>query len=95
MPEGEGRYNNILVFRSRLVTLMTAHNFDETLTAFPQRKPFRPFTVVFSSGTLFEVDHPSALVFRDGVALFVRPGGVPVIFDREGVEHFIGEQTLS
>jgi hypothetical protein len=70
---------------------MTADNFNQTLTAFQQRSPFRPFTVVLASGTRFEIDHPGALVFRDGVAVFVGPGGIPVIFDHEGVEHFFGE----
>jgi carbamate kinase len=31
------------------------------------------------------------LVQRDGVAIFVGPGGVPVVFDHEGVEHFAGD----
>ncbi len=70
---------------------MTADNFNQTLAAFQQRSPFRPFTVVLLSGTRFEIDHPRALVFRDGVAVFVGPGGVPVIFDHEGVEHFVAD----
>ena len=70
---------------------MTADHFDQTLAAFQQRSPFRPFTVVLGSGTRFEIDHPGALIFRDGVAVFLGPGGVPVIFDREGVEQFIAD----
>ena len=70
---------------------MTADNFDHTLQAFRDRSPFRPFTVVLHSGRQFEVDHPGALVYRDGVALFVGPGGIPVVFDHEGVEHFTGD----
>jgi len=70
---------------------MTADNFNQTLSAFQQRAPFHPFTVVLSSGTRFEVDHPGALIFRDGVAVFVRAGGVPVIFDHEGVEQFVAD----
>ena len=30
-------------------------------------------------------------VHREGVAIFVGPGGVPVVFDHEGVEHFFGD----
>jgi hypothetical protein len=30
-------------------------------------------------------------VFRGGVAIFVTSGGVPVIFDHEGVSQLIGE----
>jgi hypothetical protein len=69
---------------------MTPDNFEQTLQAFRDRSPFRPFTVVLYSGRQFEVDHPTALVHRDGVAIFVGPGGVPVVFDHEGVEHFAG-----
>jgi carbamate kinase len=47
--------------------------------------------VVLLSGKQFEVDHPKALVHREGVAIFVGPGGVPVVFDHEGVEHFFGD----
>jgi hypothetical protein len=31
------------------------------------------------------------LAVRDGVALFAAPGGVPVIFDYEGVNQVIGD----
>jgi hypothetical protein len=70
---------------------MTADNFEKTLKAFQERLPFQPFTVVLLSGKQFEVDHPGALVHRDGVAIFVGPGGVPVVFDHDGVEHFFGD----
>lgn len=70
---------------------MTAESFDHTLQAFRDRAPFQPFTVVLHSGRQFEGDHPGALVHRDGVALFVGPGGIPVVFDHEGVEHFAGD----
>ena len=32
----------------------------------------------------------AALVVRDGVALFAGPGGVPAVFDHEGVAQVIG-----
>jgi hypothetical protein len=35
-------------------------------------------------------DHPSAIVIRDGVAVFLAPGGVPVWFDHDSVNQFIG-----
>ena len=50
---------------------MIAENFDRTLRAFQRRTPFQPFTVELVSGTRIQVDHPEALVFRDGVAVFV------------------------
>jgi hypothetical protein len=34
---------------------------------------------------------PEALVLRDGVAVFVAKGGVPVLFDHEGVSQVLGE----
>lgn len=45
---------------------MEVDNFDRSLTAFKKRKPFRPFTVMMVDGDRFEVDHPDALVVRDG-----------------------------
>ena len=70
---------------------MTPDNFEQTLQAFRDRSPFRPFTVALVHCDKFEVDHPGALVVRDGVAVFIGPGGVPVLFDHEGVNQFIGD----
>jgi hypothetical protein len=70
---------------------MQADTFDNSLIAFKKRSPFKPFTVALVNGDRFEVDHPDALVVRDGVAIFVAPGGVPVLFDHEGVSQFIGD----
>jgi hypothetical protein len=49
----------------------------------------RKFGLRFRSSG-FEVDHPTALVVRDGVAVFLAPGGVPVWFDHESVDPIIG-----
>ena len=38
----------------------------------------------------FEVDGPNALVTREGVAVFLAPGRIPVWFDHESVNQFIG-----
>jgi hypothetical protein len=65
--------------------------FAGTIRAFRQRTPFRPFTVVTVSGNRYEIDHPEAILERDGVALFAGPGGVPVIFDHDGVSEVIGD----
>lgn len=70
---------------------MTRENFDGTLRAFKHRRPFQPFTVAMVNGDRFEVDYPDALAFRDGVALYAAPGGVPAIFDHEGVSEFTGD----
>ena len=70
---------------------MQAENFDRTLIAFQRRSPFQPFTVALVNGDRFEVDSPNALVVRDGVAIYIAPGGIPTIFDHEGVNQFIGD----
>jgi hypothetical protein len=70
---------------------MEQNNFDEVLLAFRRRSPFHPFTVSLINGERFEVDHPDALVVRDGVAIYVAPGGIPHIFDHQGVNEFIGD----
>lgn len=70
---------------------MTAKNFDRALRALQHRSPFKPFTVEMVSGDRFQVDHPEALVYRDGVAAYVARGGTPLIFDHEGVNQMIAE----
>lgn len=70
---------------------MQADHFDNTLAAFRRQRPFRPFTVTLVNGDRFEVDHSDALVVRDGVAVYIGPGGVPILFDHEGVSQVIGD----
>lgn len=70
---------------------MQVDHFEHTLNAFKSRSPFRPFTVVLVNGNRFEVDFPSALLMGDGVAVYVAAGGIPVIFDYEGVSQFVGD----
>lgn len=69
---------------------MQAENFDRTLRALSRKVPFRPFTVELTSGGRFEVDHPEALVFRGGLAVYIDAVGVPSLFDHEGVSRLIG-----
>jgi len=69
---------------------MTAENFDQVLEALRTRKPYAVFTVELHGGHRFEVDHPGAMVVRDGVAVFLAPGGIPVWFDHESVNQIIG-----
>lgn len=71
--------------------MMDRDTFDSTLKTFKDRTPFRPFTVAMVNGDRLEVDHPGALVVRDGVALFAGPGGIPHVFDYEGVTQVIGD----
>ena len=70
---------------------MDRNLFTRTMQAFKQRSPFKPFTVVTVSGQRHEVDHPDALAVRGGVALFVGPGDVPVIFDHASVDEVVGD----
>lgn len=69
---------------------MTADNFDAILRTLVGRQPFQVFTVELNGGQKFEVDGPNTIVFRDGVAVFVAPGGIPVWFDHESVNKLIG-----
>ena len=69
---------------------MTAENFDHVLDALREVRPFRVFTVELNGGFRFEVDHPGAMVVRDGVAVFLAPGGIPVWFDHESVNQIVG-----
>jgi hypothetical protein len=68
---------------------MTADNFNSVLEGLRQVQPFRVFTVELHGGRRFEVDHSGALVVRDGVAVFLAPGGVPVWFDHDSVNQII------
>jgi hypothetical protein len=69
---------------------MTADNFVNVLDGLREQKPFRVFTVELFGGRRFEVDLPGALVVRDGVAVFLAPGGIPIWFDHESVNQIIG-----
>ncbi len=68
---------------------MTADNFDAIMTTLRGKQPFQLFTVELHGGQRFEVDSPFALVVRDGVAVFLAPGGVPIWFDHDSVNQII------
>lgn len=70
---------------------MDRDTFTATIRAFRSRVPFRPFTVVTTSGIRHEVDLPDAIVVRDGLAIFIAPNKVPVFFDNEGVSEVVGD----
>ena len=70
---------------------MTSDNFQQLLDALSTRSPFHPFTVEMVGGRRFEVDHARALVTRDGVAVYIAPGGIPIWFDHESVTAIIGD----
>ncbi len=68
---------------------MTAENLEGFLEAFVSRKPFKVFTVELHNGNRFEVDHPRAILWRDGYAIFAAPGHIPIYFDHEAVVQII------
>jgi len=68
---------------------MTAEDFDNVLNALRQMQLFRVFTVEVHGGKRFEVDHPGALIVREGVAVFLAPGGIPVLFDHDSILQII------
>jgi hypothetical protein len=68
---------------------MQAQTFDEGLRGLSRRAPFKPFMVELVSGKSFTVDHPDALVFRAGVAVFIDPRGALSIFDHESVSRLV------
>jgi hypothetical protein len=70
---------------------MTAEHFEHLFDALNGRAPFQPFTVELVGGHRFEVDHPRAMVVRDGVAVYLKPGGIPVWFDHESVTQVAGD----
>jgi hypothetical protein len=72
------------------VAIVTAEHFDSVYETFQSIRPFRIFTVELNGGRRLEIDHPGALVFRQGVAVFLAPGRVPVFFDHDSVNHVIG-----
>jgi hypothetical protein len=69
--------------------------FSETILSFRNRTPYHPFTIVTVAGRKYEIDRPDAIVERDGMAVYAAPGGIPVIFDHEGVSEIIGDLATS
>ncbi len=69
---------------------MTVDNFMSVLEGFRRVQPFRVFTVELHGGQRFEIDSPLALITRDGVAVFLAPGGIPIWFDHDSVNQIIG-----
>ena len=70
---------------------MDRETFEGTIRLFKYLVPFRPFTVSLVYGDRFEVDHRDALAVRDGVGSYIGPGGIPSLFDHEGVAQVIGD----
>ena len=69
---------------------MESESFARSLNAFSRRRPFESFTVELSSGERITVDHPEALVYRGGLAVYVALDGTPTLFDHAQVTRMIG-----
>ena len=74
---------------------MDRNTFETTMMTFKRRSPFRPYYVAMVNGDRLEIDHPEALVLREGVSVFVGPGGAPAVFDHEGVSQIVGDLANS
>ena len=74
---------------------MTIEHFEKVLLAMIRRRPFKPFTVELHGGERFEIDHPEATVLRQGVAIFMAPGPVPIYFDHDSVIKMIDSPASS
>lgn len=68
---------------------MDADNFRNTMTELTEIRPFRIFTIELLNGRRIEVDHPRAVNFRDGTAVFLLPGGIPIIFDHQSLNSIV------
>jgi hypothetical protein len=69
---------------------MREDNFERSLKAFRQRKPFKPFLVELASGTRTLVEHPEALAHRGRVAVYINPDDEYALFDNTMVTHLTG-----
>ena len=70
---------------------MSVETFQSLVETLSERRPFHPFTIELTDGQRFEVDHPHALAYRNGLASFLAPGGAPIWFDHEGVSTILGD----
>jgi hypothetical protein len=64
---------------------MVAETFSAALQSFARRRPFRPFQVELSSGDRILVEHPEALAYRAGRAVYISPRGEFALLDHENV----------
>lgn len=71
---------------------MKPEHFERVVQAFQKTAPFRPFAVELKSGTRIEVDHPEALIFRGGVAVYLSANGTPAMFDYDGVAQVTAQE---
>lgn len=69
---------------------MERANFEKSLKTFVRRQPFVPFTVELMSGARFTVEHPEALAFYGGVAVYLATGADEfALFDHQSVARLV------
>lgn len=68
---------------------MTYENFEHLINLYKSKKPFQIFTIRLHNGERYEVDDPSGLAYKEGLAVLISPGPVPVWFDHESVSEII------
>ncbi|HEV3002886.1 MAG TPA: hypothetical protein VGX78_00425 [Pirellulales bacterium] len=64
---------------------MVSETFAQALRAFARRKPFKPFVVELVNGERVLVEHPEALAFYAGAAVYISPQREFALFDHENV----------
>jgi hypothetical protein len=57
--------------------------FERSLRAFARR--IEPFAVELVSGSRLEVNHPEAVAFNGGLAVYIAPDRTPSLFDHDSV----------
>lgn len=68
---------------------MNREQFEDTIDQLLNRRPYQIFTIELQNGRLHEIDQPNALSYRNGVAVFIAPAHVPIIFDNDNVVQII------
>lgn len=76
-------------------TVMQVKTFESTLRKFNRRVPFSSFIVELVSGSRIKVEHPEALAFGGGAAVYINPSGEFTFFDHEGVSRITDEKGLA
>jgi hypothetical protein len=73
---------------------MKSSNFEIALRTFSKQRPFRPYTIEFTSGSRVVVDHPEALRPYDTLLVYRSAAGTYVLFECESVVRLIaGRET--
>ena len=64
---------------------MTESSFKQSLRAFVNRRPFKPFEVELVGGDRFVVEHSEALAHSGAAAVYIAPDGAYKLIDSSAV----------